>query len=442
LNKNLSLDKTLFEKKKLKKLITYSLLIIGLFVQTQSLFAQQRFPKPEFESGHTQPPVITPEARSLFLEYLDVFILIAALSLITWLILRKRSRLGVFWMSVFSLIYFGFYREGCICSIGAIQNVTLALFDPGYKIPLTVIAFFVIPLIFTLFFGRTFCAGVCPLGAIQDLIAFRPKELNSWLSKMLGLIPYIYLGLAILYAATATDFIICRYDPFVGFFRLDATFLIFSIGGIFLISGIFIARPYCRFFCPYGVLLSWMSRLSKWHLSITPAECIQCRLCEDSCPYGAIEKPVSVNVRKNREKAMRRLVVTALLIPVLIAIGVWAGYGFHENLAFANYQVKLAEHLYLADSAMTPDIKIEIDAFKTAGKSKQEQYMEAARIVNEFKTGSMILGGFLGLMLGITLLGLTRFYHRTDYVPNKGNCLSCGRCMDYCPVEKEANEYK
>lgn len=412
------------------------MLIIGLFLQTQSLFAQQRFPKPEFESGHTQPQVITPEARSIFLEYLDVFILIAALSLITWLILKKRSRRGVFWVSVFSLIYFGFYREGCICSIGAIQNITLALFDPGYKIPLTVIAFFTIPLIYTLFFGRTFCAGVCPLGAIQDLIAFRPKELNSWLAKMLGLIPYIYLGLAVLYAATATDFIICRYDPFVGFFRLDATFLMFSIGGIFLISGIFIARPYCRFFCPYGVLLNWMSRLSKWHLTITPSKCIQCRLCEDSCPYGAIEKPVSVNVRENREKAMRQLVFTALLIPVLIAIGIWAGYGFHENLAYANHQVKLAEHLYLDESEMTPDIKIEIDAFKTAGKSKQEQYLEAARVVDQFKTGSMILGGFLGLMLGITLLGLTRFYHRTDYVPNKGNCLSCGRCMDYCPVEK------
>jgi len=412
------------------------LLIIGLFIQTQTMFAQQRFPKPEFESGHTQPPVITPEARSIFLEYLDVFVLIAALSLITWLILKKRSRRGVFWMSVFSLIYFGFYREGCICSIGAIQNVTLALFDPGYKIPLTVIAFFVIPLIYTLFFGRTFCAGVCPLGAIQDLIAFRPKELNLWVAKMLGLIPYVYLGLAVLYAATATDFIICRYDPFVGFFRLDATFLMFAIGGIFLISGIFIARPYCRFFCPYGVLLNWLSRLSKWHLTITPSKCIQCRLCEDSCPYGAIEKPVSVNVRENREKAMRRLVITGLLVPVLIAIGVWAGYGFHENLAFANHQVKLAEHLYLEESAMTPDIKIEIDAFKTSGKSKQEQYLEAVRIVDQFKTGSMILGGFLGLMLGITLLGLTRFYHRTDYVPNKGNCLSCGRCMDYCPVDE------
>ena len=390
---------------------------------------------PEFESGHTQPPTLTPAPRSIGLEYLDVAVLLAALSLITWLILKKRSRKGAFLVSVFSLIYFGFYRLGCVCSIGAIQNVTLALFDPGYKIPLTVIAFFAIPLLFTLFFGRTFCAGVCPLGAIQDLVAFRPIELPPWIQKMLGLIPFIYLGLAILYAATGTDFIICRYDPFVGFFRLDATFLMFSIGGIFLITGIFIARPYCRFFCPYGVLLNLLSRISWKHLSITPAKCIQCRLCEDSCPFGAIEKPVSVDVRQNRDKAMKRLIITALIIPVLIAVGVWAGYRFHENLAWANPKVKLAEHLYLDQSQISETIQVEIDAFKSAGKSAEDLYIEAASIVKNFKTGSMILGGFLGLVIGITLLNLTRFYHRTDYKPNKGTCLSCGRCMDYCPVE-------
>jgi NosR/NirI family transcriptional regulator, nitrous oxide reductase regulator len=421
----------------LTKIITRILLITGLFLQIQLIVAQQRFPKPEFESGYTQPEIQTPLPRSEILEYLDVFVLLAALSLITWLILRKRSRKGVFWVSVFSLIYFGFYRLGCICSIGAIQNVTLALFDPGYKIPLTAIAFFAIPLFFTLFFGRTFCAGVCPLGAIQDLVAFRPRKINPWIAKMLGLIPFIYLGLAVLFAATSTDFIICRYDPFVGFFRLDATFLMFSIGGIFLLTGVFIARPYCRFFCPYGVLLNLTSRFSKWHLTITPAECIQCRLCEDSCPYDVIEKPVSVDVLENRDKAVRRWMFTGLLIPVFILIGVWAGYSFHENLAFAHPEVKLAGHLYLDESEITEDIKIEIDAFKSSGKSIEMQYTEAASIIDQFKTGSMILGGFLGLALGLTLLNLTRFYHRTDYVPNKGNCLSCGRCMDYCPVEKK-----
>ena len=113
-------------------------------------------------------------------------------------------------MSVFSLLYFGFYREGCICSIGSIQNVVLALVDPTYAIPITALLFFLLPLAFALFFGRTFCAGACPLGAIQDIIVLKPIELPKWIQKVLGLIPYLYLGFAVLYVATKSEFIICR----------------------------------------------------------------------------------------------------------------------------------------------------------------------------------------------------------------------------------------
>ena len=38
-----------------------------------------------------------------------------------------------------------------------------------------------------------------------------------------------------------------------------------TAGGILLVSGVFIARPYCRFLCPYGILLRWASLFSRWH---------------------------------------------------------------------------------------------------------------------------------------------------------------------------------
>ena len=146
-------------------------------------------------------------------------------------------------MSIFSLLYFGFYRKGCICPVGSLQNVTLALFDHTYNIPLVAIAFFIIPIGFTLFYGRTFCAGVCPLGAIQDLFVIKPISMKPWVRYLLGILPFIYLGLAVLYAATGTDFIICRYDPFVEFFRHNGSFMMFAIGGALLLIGVVIARP-------------------------------------------------------------------------------------------------------------------------------------------------------------------------------------------------------
>jgi ferredoxin len=426
-----------------QRIFAATVLVLLVFTHFDTL-AQQRFPKPEFESGHTQPPTLTPDPRAGWLEVLDVVVLLGAMSLMTWLLLKRRSRKGVFWLSLFSLAYFGFYRLGCVCSVGSFQNVTLGLFHSGYQVPYTVIAFFAIPLIFALFYGRTFCAGVCPLGAIQDLFVIKPHSLKSWVNALLGLIPFIFLGLAVLYAATATDFIVCRYDPFVSIFRFDGTFFLFALGALFLIAGIFIARPFCRFFCPYGALLNLFSRLSNRHMTITPTECIQCRLCENSCPFDAIQRPVAVNVTEHRKTAVRRLIILSLLIPVLVIAGGWTAYQYHENLARVHPKVRLANVLLDNPETVSVEVEEEITAFRTSGKPVEELYSEAAGIVGDFRTGSWIFGAFIGLAFGLTLASLTRFRYRPDYVPNKGTCLSCGRCMEYCPVrtgkEHEFNE--
>ncbi|MPQ48380.1 4Fe-4S binding protein [Marinifilum sp. N1E240] len=419
----------------MKKSLAFISLLILLLMDLVAFAQTQRFPKPEFESGYTQPVTSMPAPRDGLFVYLDVIVLIASLSLITWFILKKRSRTGVVAISLFSILYFGFFREGCVCSVGSVQNVVLALFNPGYHIPLSALAFFVIPLVFTLFFGRTFCAGVCPLGAIQDVFLLRPVSLKKWLQKVLGLIPYIYLGLSVLYAATATDFIICRYDPFVGIFRFNATFFMFAIGAAFLLISIFIARPYCRFLCPYGVILNLVSRVSKNHLTITPASCIQCKLCDNSCPLDAINKPVEVKQMEDKRSATRRFILLSLIVPALMIIGGWTVSNFHENLAMVNTKVRLAdEMLHFDPQTMTETL--EIEGFRTSGQTVNELYLEAADIMKQFYYGSWILGAFIGLVFGLALAGLSTYRYREDYTPDKGDCVSCARCLKYCPVEK------
>jgi ferredoxin len=425
----------------MKKRFALIFLHLLLLLPGMSGFAQQqRFPKPEFESGYTQPMTSMPAPRAEFFGYLDVLVLVLSLSVITWFVLKKRSRKGVLAVSVFSILYFGFFREGCVCSVGSLQNVTLALFQPGYSIPFTALAFFVIPLVFTLFFGRTFCAGVCPLGALQDIFLFRPVTLKQWLQKVLGLIPFIYLGLALLYAATGTDFIICRYDPFIGIFRLDATLTMFLIGAAFLFISVFIARPYCRFFCPYGVLLNLVSRVSKKHLSITPSHCTQCRLCEPACPLGAIQKPVAVKSMENREKAVARFVRLGVILPLLVVLGGWTGSCFHENLSMVHPKVRLAQQLVLGSSEYGETISDEITAFRTSGTPLSQLYSEASSIVDNFYWGGWLLGGFLGLVFGLTLLRVSVFRYRKAYEPDKGACVSCARCLEYCPEPKNSIE--
>lgn len=223
--------------KRLRKYILYVIIAV-LFIWHSVLYAQQRFPRPEFESGYTYPTNQLLNQRGPMWEYMDVAVLIMALMVTSWLVLKKRSRQGIIMVSLLSLAYFGFYRQGCICSVGSVQNIALALFNDNYAMPLSALLFFIIPLLFALWSGRIFCAGVCPLGAIQELTGFKQVRVHKSIERVIASVPFVYLGLAILFAATGSQFIICRYDPFIGIFRLDAPYTMIIFGSLLLIVGI------------------------------------------------------------------------------------------------------------------------------------------------------------------------------------------------------------
>jgi polyferredoxin len=243
--------------------------------------------------GYQTPTVQRPLPRLWWLQILDVTLLVAAMALTVRIVVTRRKRRWLVGLSIGSLLYFGFYREGCICPIGSIQNVAVALADPKYSIPMVATAVFSLPLVVAMFFGRAFCGGVCPLGAIQELVVVKPVQVPKRLDQALGLLKYVYLGLAVAFAVKpelTRDFLICRFDPFVGFFRMSGPPHMLMIGGGFLVLGMFVGRPYCRYLCPYGGLLSWVTRLAKRGVTITPDKELDCGLCNQACPYGAIEK--------------------------------------------------------------------------------------------------------------------------------------------------------
>jgi ferredoxin len=290
---------------------------------------------------------------------------------------------------------------------------------------------------FALLFGRVFCAAVCPLGAIQDAMVLFPVKLPRSVTQVLAVVPYIFLGLVILFAATGTAFLICQLDPFVPIFRLSGQEPILVAGIILLLAGIFVARPYCRFFCPFSVLLSWMSRLSRWHSSITPDECVKCRLCENSCPFDAIRISNDNEPSEPRGVGVRRLKLLLCLLPVLVGIFGWAGSGMHVSLSRANSTVRLAEAIQRHESVKPAVMTREEEAFYGSGEKKEDLYARAASVQKRFKTGGWFFGGFAGAVLGFSLIGVSIRRKRDSYEPDRGECLSCARCYVSCPNEHQ-----
>jgi len=352
------------------------------------------------------------------------------------MVLKKRSRQGLLWISLFSLGYFGFFREGCICAIGSIQNTSLALFNDDYAIPVSALLFFIIPLIFALLFGRVFCAGVCPLGAIQELTGFKQIRVHRNIESVLATIPFVYLGLAVLFASTGSEFLICRFDPFVGIFRRDAPYTMIIFGSLLLVVGIFINRPYCRYLCPYGVLQNVFSRFSLNHVTISPAECRICRLCESGCPYDAILQSDPPNTEPEKpQKLWKGSLIYSLMIPVLGAAFAVILYNLAPSLSVMNPNVRLAREIRLENQQGIQAVSKRAVAFYESGKTENELFEEEQQIIRRFSKGAPWVGIFLGLSLGIGFFRLTVRNVRVEYVPDRGRCYSCAKCFKFCPVK-------
>ena len=396
----------------------------------------ERFPPPDFDPGYRMPVTAQNPPLAAWREYVDVSLLLLGLATASWLALRRRSRAGLLALSVAALVWFGFVRQGCVCPIGAIQNVVLGLVDRTFVVPLGVLAFLLLPLVFTLFFGRTYCSSVCPHGALQDLVLLHPVRLPRWLTALLGLFPHVYLGLAVLLAATGSVFIVCKYDPFVALFRMTGSREMLMLGALFIFAAMFIGRPYCRFACPLGAVFGWLSKLSWRHVTITPDECIHCRLCEDECPFDAIRKPLPVELSHNRTAGKVRLAVLVLLMPVLVGVGAWAGHRAGPVLAaHTDRTVQLAldvQQSGLAKGATPPERAV---VFKASGASVIALEQSARDKLRAFRLGGAVFGGYLGLVFGGILIGFTTRRPQPDYVPDRAGCVSCGRCYMTCPRE-------
>lgn len=394
--------------------------------------AQNRFPKPDFESGYNYPEFSYFVPDETLWSIVDLVLLIAMMGIVAGAVLNRRKRAPVFIVSIISILYFGFFRSGCVCSIGATQNLALTLVDSSYSMPVFVFLVFILPILFTFLFGRVFCAGVCPFGALQELVNIKNFRLSKALSAVLSIIPWIYLVFAILYAVTRSQFIICRFDPFIGIFRMGGDFGMIAFGGLLLVASVFTGRPFCRFLCPYGALLSLFSRVSLRHLTIT-TECINCDLCRNACPVDAIRPPYENKVKESRSAGVKRLLAYFVFLPLMGLSGALFLRMAGDSLSHANKDVRLYEQV-MQNEINPQDIQpIDVEVFFSQGGTIDELSSRVDVIRGQFRTYSTVAGALIALIIGITLINLSLKRTRKTYEIDNAACINCGRCFSYCP---------
>lgn len=275
------------------------------------------------------------------------------------------------------------------------------------------------------------------MGALQEFVAVRARRVPPALAFVLGFIPHVYLGAAILFAATGGGFPICKLDPFVGVFRLGAPVSMMIWGALILLLGVFVARPYCRFLCPYGVLIGWASCISKYKVPIHPkgVKCVNCRLCEGVCPTDAILAPAAVPTKERRVKSVGRLKMYILLIPVWAAAFAAAGWFTADLAAALHPDVKLLRIVErdLADGGAGAARSFESEALRVDEQVLATLRDNAAAAKRRFAWGMMLAGIYLGVVVGGSLARRAMTAKREGYEADAAACVECGRCFGRCP---------
>ena len=312
------------------KILITSLFLIGTFLVSLPVIASSGLQE---EQAECDPHSVDDPSRGNIREFKDaytpkeyhpmpeymVFVDLGILALLILLglffVVKRKSGKPMHILMVITFVYLAFIRGGCVCPVGAITNTVFGIISPA-MVGLATVVVFLLPVTIALISGRVFCSAGCPLGSVQHLAKRKnnrkyfkiPKKINT----VLKLAPIIILGLTVYYSVNGSMcFFACELDPYKAIFftgqswfeqglafvkgqPMESKVLIAcGIGtwtylAVILAVGYWVPRPFCRFVCPYGVVLGAVSIFAIKRREINTNNCVQCGLCQKVCPTQAI----------------------------------------------------------------------------------------------------------------------------------------------------------
>jgi len=201
------------------------------------------------------------------------------------------------WIYMAAVGVFGILLGSDPSPMGTAKDAIVLLGSKGVIFPPRLIAFGIF-LLMVVLANKFICSWGCQIGTLQDLI-FR---LNRDSKDRKGLFGQIKIPFIISNSIRISSFLLLIFVAFVWSmdivevvdpFKIFKPNVIGIAGGLFiglvLVLSLFAYRPWCHFFCPFG-LVGWLvEKISIFKIKVDYDKCTSCEACSKACPSTVMD---------------------------------------------------------------------------------------------------------------------------------------------------------
>lgn len=231
--------------------------------------------------------------RKIALKFVMWFAFLAAV----FQLLRRGLVKGALrnWLYFSSALLFGVALGSDPSPMGTVKDAIVLYAGSGAVFPPRLIALGVFLLLVVLA-NKFICSWGCQVGVLQDLL-FRFGRGGGLRQYKIPFSITNTVRVLVLVAVTAAAFIGSDIIGYVDPFKIYNPLVVSAWGWAFitllLTASLFVYRPWCHFFCPFG-LAGWLAeKISVYRVTVDYGKCVACGACERACPstvMGAILK--------------------------------------------------------------------------------------------------------------------------------------------------------
>lgn len=163
------------------------------------------------------------------------------------------------------------------------------------------LVFFLLVCLSALLLKKSFCGWVCPFGLLSEYLSkinsaifAKPIKVPGFIDSILRSIKYVIAAFFVwtifvkMPGAAVEQFVYSGYNiisdiKMLKFFT-DISMAAFIAISVILLLSVIVKNFWCRYLCPYGAVLGFISLFSAAKIRRNAASCTKCGKCDRACP--------------------------------------------------------------------------------------------------------------------------------------------------------------